>query len=159
MSKIFPVILSGGSGTRLWPLSRSMYPKQFIRFFNGQETSFLGAALARLPQTDGFEQPILLCNNDHRFLVREEVDRAGITPRAIILEPVARNTAPAIAVAALLALRDDPNAILAVMPSDHVIGDEKLFAENIRRAAKVAETGKLVLFGITPNEPHSSDVK
>lgn len=155
MSKIYPVILSGGSGTRLWPLSRSMYPKQFIRFFNGQETSFLGSALARLPEKDGFEQPILLCNNDHRFLVREEIDRSGIEPRAIILEPIARNTAPAIAVAALVALKDDPDAILAVMPSDHVIGDEKLFAENIRRAAEVAETGKLVLFGITPNEPHT----
>lgn len=155
MSKIYPVILSGGSGTRLWPLSRSMYPKQFIRFFNGQDTSFLGAALARLPEKDGFEAPILLCNNDHRFLVREEVERAGIEPKAIILEPIARNTAPAIAVAALVALRDDPEAILAVMPSDHVIGDEKLFAENIRRAAAVAETGKLVLFGITPTEPHT----
>jgi mannose-1-phosphate guanylyltransferase/mannose-6-phosphate isomerase len=132
-----------------------MYPKQFIRFFNGQDTSFLGAALARLPEKAGFEAPILLCNNDHRFLVREEVDRAGIVPKAIILEPIARNTAPAIAVAALIALRDDPGAILAVMPSDHVIGDEALFAENIRRAAAVAQTGKLVLFGITPTEPHT----
>src|SRR5262249_134961 len=136
---IFPVILSGGSGTRLWPLSRAMYPKQFIRFFNGQNASFLGATLTRLPETAGFERPILLCNNDHRFLVREELERAGIEPRAIILEPVARNTAPAIAVAALLALQDNPNAILAVMPSDHVIGDQALFVESIRRAAAVAE--------------------
>jgi mannose-1-phosphate guanylyltransferase/mannose-6-phosphate isomerase len=132
-----------------------MYPKQFIRFFNGQDTSFLGAALARLPQEAGFEPPILLCNNDHRFLVREELDRAGIEPRAIILEPIARNTAPAIAIAALVAMKDDPDAILAVMPSDHVIADETLFAESIRRAAKVAETGRLVLFGITPTEPHT----
>lgn len=155
MSAVYPVILSGGSGTRLWPLSRSMYPKQFIRFFNGQGSSFLGATLARLPHSAGFERPILLCNNDHRFLVREEIERSGIEPRAIILEPIARNTAPAIAVAALVALRDDPNAILAVMPSDHVIGNEALFAENIRRAAAVAESGKLVLFGITPTEAHT----
>ncbi len=155
MSNIFPVILSGGSGTRLWPLSRSMYPKQFIHFFNGQDASFLSSALTRLPKSAGFEAPILLCNNDHRFLVREELDRTGIEPHAIILEPIARNTAPAIVVAALVALKADPNAILAVMPSDHVIADEARFAESVRRAADVAETGKLVLFGIAPNEPHT----
>lgn len=155
MRNIYPVILSGGSGTRLWPLSRSMYPKQFIRFFNGQDSSFLGAALKRLPQSAGFQRPILLCNNDHRFLVREELERAGIEPRAIVLEPIARNTAPAIAVAALLALKDDPAAILAVMPSDHVIKDEARFAAAIQKAAEVAETGKLVLFGITPTEAHT----
>jgi mannose-1-phosphate guanylyltransferase/mannose-6-phosphate isomerase len=155
MSNIYPVILSGGSGTRLWPLSRSMYPKQFIRFFSGQNGSFLAAALARLKQTSGFEAPILLCNNDHRFLIREEVDRAGIDPLAIVLEPAARNTAPAIAVAALLALKDDPNAILAVMPSDHIVKDETNFAEGVKHAAAVAATGKLVLFGIKPTEPHT----
>ncbi len=155
MSAIFPVILSGGSGTRLWPLSRSMYPKQFIKFFNGQDTTFLGATLSRLKTDAGFADPILLCNNDHRFLVREEIERAGITPRAIVLEPVARNTAPAIAVAALAALRENPGAILAVMPSDHVVKDEARFVEGIRRAAKVASTGRLVLFGIKPSEPHT----
>ena len=155
MSVIFPVILSGGSGTRLWPLSRAMYPKQFIRFFDGQSSSFLGATLSRLKSDAGFAQPILLCNNDHRFLVREEIDRAGIKPRAIILEPVARNTAPAIAVAALAALRENPGAVLAVMPSDHVVKDEARFVEGIRRAAKVAVTGRLVLFGIKPTEAHT----
>ena len=155
MSAIYPVILSGGSGTRLWPLSRSMYPKQFIRFFNGQSATFLGQALMRLSPESGFAGPILLCNNDHRFLVKEEIDRAGITPMAIILEPVARNTAPAIAVAALAAHRDNPNAIIAVMPSDHVVLDEPRFVESIKRAAKVAATGRLVLFGIKPNEPHT----
>jgi mannose-1-phosphate guanylyltransferase / mannose-6-phosphate isomerase len=155
MNAIFPVILSGGSGTRLWPLSRSMYPKQFIRFFTGQDTTFLGAAMLRLKADAGFAPPILLCNNDHRFLVREEIERAGITPRAIILEPVGRNTAPAIAVAALAALRENPGAILAVMPSDHVVKDDAKFMEGVKRAAKVAATGKLVLFGIKPDEPHT----
>lgn len=155
MSAVFPVILSGGSGTRLWPLSRSMYPKQFIRFFNGQSSSFLGAALKRLPADAGFAPPILLCNNDHRFLVKEEIEKSGIVPKAIILEPVARNTAPAIAVAALAAVAEDADAILAVMPSDHVIKDSKRFLEAVKRAAKVASTGKLVLFGIVPSEPHT----
>ena len=123
MSDIYPVILSGGSGTRLWPLSRAMYPKQFISFFSGQSTSFLAAALTRLGHDSSFRPPILLCNNDHRFLVREEVDRSGFKPHAIVLEPTARNTAPAIAVAALVALKDNPNAILAIMPSDHVVKD------------------------------------
>ena len=132
-----------------------MYPKQFIKFFNGQDTTFLGATLSRLKTDAGFADPILLCNNDHRFLVREEIERAGITPRAIVLEPVARNTAPAIAVAALAALRENPGAILAVMPSDHVVKDDARFVEGIRRAAKVASTGRLVLFGIKPSEPHT----
>ena len=138
MSDVYPVILSGGSGTRLWPLSRAMYPKQFIRFFSGQSSSFLAAALTRLGQDSSFRPPILLCNNDHRFLVREEVDRSGLKPHAIVLEPIARNTAPAIAVAALVALKDNPNAILAIMPSDHVVKDEKRFAEDVKRAAEVA---------------------
>jgi mannose-1-phosphate guanylyltransferase / mannose-6-phosphate isomerase len=155
VSTLFPVILSGGSGTRLWPLSRSMYPKQFIRFFADQDATFLGATLTRLPQTRGFEAPIILCNNDHRFLVREEVERIGLSPKAIILEPVARNTAPAIAVAALAALQDDADAIIIVMPSDHVVRDVGAFLDAVTRAAKVAATGKLVLFGIKPSEPHT----
>ena len=124
MSTIVPVVLSGGSGTRLWPLSRAMYPKQFINFFNGQGSTFLGAALSRLKLDAGFAAPILLCNNEHRFLVKEEVEKARIEPKAIILEPVARNTAAAIAIAALATVHENPNGILAVMPSDHVVRDE-----------------------------------
>jgi mannose-1-phosphate guanylyltransferase/mannose-6-phosphate isomerase len=132
-----------------------MYPKQFIRFFDGQGTTLLGATLKRLKADAGFAPPIILCNNDHRFLVKEEAARAGIEPKAVILEPVARNTAPAIAVAALVASREDENAILAVMPSDHVVKDEARFVAAVLRAAEVAATGKLVLFGIVPNEPHT----
>lgn len=155
MASIFPIILSGGSGTRLWPLSRAMYPKQFIRFFNGRGVTLLGDTLKRLNSDDGFAAPIVLCNNDHRFLVKEEAARAGIEPKAIVLEPIARNTAPAIAVAALVAYRQDEGAILVVMPSDHVVKDEANFVATVRRAAKVAATGKLVLFGIAPKEPHT----
>lgn len=155
MSDCFPVVLSGGSGTRLWPLSRAMYPKQFIRFFRNQKSTFLGATLARLPIEAGFRQPIILCNNDHRFLVREELEQAGLEAHAVVLEPVARNTAPAIAVAALMALAQSPNAILIVMPSDHAVKDEARFVAAVNKAAGVAAKGKLVLFGIAPNEPHT----
>ncbi len=155
MNAIFPVILSGGSGTRLWPLSRAMYPKQFIRFFSGQARRFWAPRWPACRLKPVSPRQSLLCNNDHRFLVREEVERAGITPRAIILEPVGRNTAPAIAIAALAALRENPAAVLAVMPSDHVVKDDARFMEGVKRAAKVAATGKLVLFGIKPTEPHT----
>jgi mannose-1-phosphate guanylyltransferase/mannose-6-phosphate isomerase len=148
MNAIYPVILSGGSGTRLWPLSRAMYPKQFIRFSKNQPASFLAAALTRLPPAKGFAAPLIVCNNAHRFLVRDEAEGAGIAPRAIVLEPVARNTAAAIAVAALAVERDDPAGILVVMPSDHVIDNEPAFVDAVRRAAEVAATGRLVLFGI-----------
>ena len=155
MLAIHPVILSGGSGTRLWPLSRAMYPKQFIRFSDAQPETFLAAALKRLGKGDGFLPPTVVCNNDHRFLVRDEAERAGLRPSAIVLEPVPRNTAPAVAVAALLVERNDPAGILAVMPSDHVIKEEEAFVAAVRKAGEVAATGRLVLFGIAPSAPHT----
>jgi mannose-1-phosphate guanylyltransferase/mannose-6-phosphate isomerase len=151
---IYPVILSGGTGTRLWPLSRAMYPKQFIRFLGDEQPSFLGATLQRLAGQKDFAAPILVANNDHRFLVRAECEAAKVTPRFVVLEPQARNTAPAIAAAAYL-LADDPDAILVVMPSDHVIGDPETFVAGVRQAAGVAADGRLVLFGIEPTEPHT----
>ena len=154
MNVIYPVILSGGSGTRLWPLSRAMYPKQFISVFNDHGSSLLATTLQRLAGTDGFAQPTIVCNNDHRFLVKEDAERAGVKPRAVVLEPVARNTAPAAAVAALLIERADPAGILVVMPSDHVVKDEAGFVAAVRQAAEVAATGKLVLLGVEPGGPH-----
>ena len=151
---IYPVILSGGSGTRLWPLSRAMYPKQFISF-NGEAASFLGATLKRLAPQEGFQRLIVLCNNDHRFLVKAELEKAKVDTKAIVLEPVARNTAPAIAIAALEVASENPNGVIVVMPSDHAIEDVEKFAEAVRRAAKVAANGKLVLFGIKPSGPHT----
>ena len=150
---IIPVILSGGSGTRLWPLSRSMYPKQFIRFLDKDGPSLLGATLRRASADEAFSPPLVLCNADHRFLVQEELTAAGIEPLAIILEPVARNTAAAITVAALAGLRESADAILVVMPSDHVVKNQIEFVEAIKRAAAVAREGKLALFGIIPDEP------
>jgi mannose-1-phosphate guanylyltransferase/mannose-6-phosphate isomerase len=155
MNDIFPVILSGGSGTRLWPLSRAMYPKQFIRFSASQAVSFLAATLQRLKPEQGFRPPTIVCNADHRFLVQEEAANVGVTPREIVLEPMARNTASAIAVAALHVARENPAGILVVTPSDHVIQDEAAFLDAVRRAADVAAAGRLVLFGITPSGPHT----
>jgi mannose-1-phosphate guanylyltransferase / mannose-6-phosphate isomerase len=155
MGKIHPVILSGGSGTRLWPLSRALYPKQFIRFSKDQDASFLATTMRRLGVDARFAPPIVVCSNDHRFLVRDEADQAGIEPGAIVLEPVARNTAPAIAVAALLVDRADPGGILVIMPSDHVIKDETGFVEAVRRASEIASTGKLMLLGVAPSAPHT----
>ena len=132
-----------------------MYPKQFLHFFNGEGGSLLGGTLDRLAGADSFQAPIIVCNNDHRFLVQEETVKAGIEAQAIILEPMARNTAAAVAVAALYALKRDPDAVLVVMPSDHAVADAAAFVDGIERAAEIAVTGRLVLFGIKPAEAHT----
>lgn len=154
MTPIYPVILCGGSGTRLWPLSRSMYPKQFIRFFD-QNDSLLTATLQRLQPDEGFNKPTLLCNNNHRFLLLDEVKTAKVEPREILLEPTARNTAPAIAVAALSIAGENPEAVLVVMPSDHLLLRADVFRNAVRDAARVAAGGELVLFGIKPDAPQT----
>jgi mannose-1-phosphate guanylyltransferase/mannose-6-phosphate isomerase len=132
-----------------------MYPKQFIRLLDGQGPTFLGATLRRLKREAGFAAPTLISNNNHRFLVREELEQAQLSANEIILEPVARNTAPAIAVAALAVMETDPDGVLVVMPSDHAIQDEARFVEAVRLAANVAALGKLVLFGIKPTSPRT----
>ncbi len=152
---IIPVILSGGSGTRLWPRSRAMYPKQFIRFLDSDDDSFLGTTLKRLPTGSEFADPILMCANDHRFLVQEELNKAGMEHSHIVLEPTARNTAPAIAIAALVAERKNRDATIVVMPSDHVIRDAQTFREAILKATEIADEGRLVLFGIPPESANT----
>jgi mannose-1-phosphate guanylyltransferase/mannose-1-phosphate guanylyltransferase/mannose-6-phosphate isomerase len=149
---IYPVILSGGSGTRLWPLSRDHFPKQLLALV-GPES--LLVATARRVHGAGFAPPMIVCNQDHRFLVREQLEAVGITPDAIVIEPVARNTAPAIAAAAALLAKQDPSALMLVLPSDHIVRDLDAFARAVATAADAAATGCLVTFGITPTAPET----
>src|SRR5438876_911844 len=151
--KIHPVILCGGTGTRLWPLSRRLLPKQFLPLVT--QRTLLQDTILRIADLPGAERPIVISNNDHRFLVAEQLNELGVKPAVQILEPVGRNTAPAVAVAALQARQDDPDAVLLVLPSDHAIGDPTAFREAVLTAARIAGQGFLVTFGIRPTQPHT----
>lgn len=152
MSKLIPVILSGGSGTRLWPLSREMYPKQFLPLVG--DKSMLQATWLRVAAIAG-SGPIVVANAEQRFITAEQLQQIGAQPLAIMLEPTGRNTAPAIAVAALETMRSDPEALLLVLPSDHVIRNEVAFRTAVATATPAAESGKLVTFGIVPTSPET----
>jgi mannose-1-phosphate guanylyltransferase/mannose-6-phosphate isomerase len=153
VSSAIPVILSGGSGSRLWPLSREMYPKQLLAL-TGPKT-MLQDTLARVAGIHGAGAPIVICNEAHRFMVAEQMRALPISPAAIILEPVGRNTAPAVALAALQALKIDPLALLIVAPADHVIRDVKAFHRAAEVALAQAAAGKLVTFGIVAYAPET----
>jgi mannose-1-phosphate guanylyltransferase/mannose-6-phosphate isomerase len=149
---IFPVILSGGSGTRLWPLSRGSLPKQLLALHGARTMIQETVARVSLP---GAAAPILICNDGHRFLVAEQMKEIGVTPSAIVLEPMGRNTAPAAAVAALIAGEKDSQAIVALFPSDHVVTDETAFRAALAVAVKAAEAGSIVTFGLEPTAPET----
>ena len=150
---LHPVLLCGGSGTRLWPLSRRALPKQFLALVSDQ--SMLQETLQRLRGLSQLSAPIVVCSNDHRFLVADQLREIGITPASLILEPMARNTAPAVALAAFAALKNDPDARLLVLPSDHIIGKNKEFHAAIHAALPLAEQGYLTAFGIVPDKPET----
>ena len=152
MQKITPLILCGGSGSRLWPLSRKSYPKQFVPLV-GNKTLFQNSA-TRLTGKQ-FKNPIVVTNSDYRFIVTEQLQEIGIDPGAILVEPEGRNTAPAILAAALFEYRKNPDAILVVAPSDHVINNVNAFQLAIEEAYKVALDGQLVTFGIKPTHPET----
>ncbi|MBS1145563.1 MAG: mannose-phosphate guanylyltransferase/mannose-6-phosphate isomerase [Proteobacteria bacterium] len=152
MSKILPVVLSGGSGTRLWPLSREKYPKQLLPLVG--EQSMLQATVSRLEGLADMAAPLLVCNEEHRFVVAEQVRMLGLQG-AVLLEPFGRNTAPALALAALWAVRDGEDPVLVVMPADHDIADGAAFRDAVARAVKLADTGVTVTFGITPDCPET----
>lgn len=157
MVSIQPVILSGGAGTRLWPLSREQYPKQLLAF-QGEQT-LLQETLKRLDglsaQVDKILDPIIVCNEEHRFLVAEQLRNIGIQAEAILLEPIGRNTAPALTVAAMATLEKNDDAVLLVMPADHVIARPEEFHQAVGIAAGLAEQGRLVTFGIVPTQPET----
>ncbi|MFA5495067.1 MAG: mannose-1-phosphate guanylyltransferase/mannose-6-phosphate isomerase [Porticoccaceae bacterium] len=144
----FPVIMAGGSGTRLWPLSRQLNPKQFLALVD-RKLTMLQLTLGRLDGL-GVAAPLLICNEEHRFLAAEQLRQLGIDDAAILLEPEGRNTAPAIALAALHAVRDGDDPMLLVLAADHLIGDVGSFHGSILNALPLAEAGKLVTFGIVP---------
>lgn len=150
---IHPVILSGGSGTRLWPLSRANYPKQLLPLV-GKET-MLQATLTRAAALLNAQAPILVCNAEHRFLIQEQCEAINIKPEAIYLESVGRSTAPAIALAAFHLARADENAMMLVLPADHVIDDQASFAQAVETAVVAAQEGYLVTFGVAPNAPET----
>ncbi|MCW9023332.1 MAG: mannose-1-phosphate guanylyltransferase/mannose-6-phosphate isomerase [Gammaproteobacteria bacterium] len=156
--KLQPVILSGGSGSRLWPLSREMYPKQLISLVT--EQTMLQDTVSRL---NGIEdknniellKPVVVCNEEHRFFVAEQLRQIGSPADKIILEPIGRNTAPALTLAALAVAKDDPETVLLVMPADHVIQDASVFHQAIEQGMQLSTQGYLVTFGITPDSPQT----
>lgn len=151
--QVTPVILCGGSGTRLWPMSRGGYPKQYLRLAG--EHSLLQQTVLRAGALSGAGAPIVITNAEQRFLVAEQLRSIGVTPAAIVLEPVGRDTAPAVAVAAQIAKEQAPDALLLVLPSDHVILSEAVFGAVCCVAASVARDKYLVTFGIEATSPHT----
>ncbi|MEI7037511.1 mannose-1-phosphate guanylyltransferase/mannose-6-phosphate isomerase [Fulvimonas yonginensis] len=150
---LIPLVLSGGSGTRLWPVSRSNLPKQFLAL-TGQGTLFQ-QTLVRTRELPDLAPPIVVAADDHRFLAAEQLREAGFEDATIVLEPLARNTAPAIALGALAALEHDPDATLLVLPADHLVGESGPFVEAVRTALPLARAGWLVTFGIRPDRPET----
>jgi mannose-1-phosphate guanylyltransferase/mannose-6-phosphate isomerase len=151
--KIYPVILSGGAGTRLWPLSRAVMPKQLLPLVS--DKTMLQETALRVSGWPGLMAPLVVCGNDHRFLVAEQLREIGVTPLGILLEPVGRNTAPAVAAAAHYLKAIDPEAVMLVLPADHVIKDNDAFKDAVLRAGAMVGHGALATFGIVPQAPET----
>jgi mannose-1-phosphate guanylyltransferase/mannose-1-phosphate guanylyltransferase/mannose-6-phosphate isomerase len=149
--RIIPVLLSGGTGSRLWPLSRETYPKQLLSLL-GEKTLLQQTAL-RVADTSLFADPMVIANAEHRFAIGEQLRAVGISNPAIVLEPFGRNTAPAVAIAALLASESDPDAVILAMPVDHWVRDHAAFRAAVSSGLKAARHGRFVLFGLRPTAP------
>jgi mannose-1-phosphate guanylyltransferase len=155
MTALVPVILCGGTGTRLWPLSRATYPKQYWALAGDGEETLLQQTHQRLEGITGLQPPLLICNEDHRFIVAEQMRQIGVEPAAILLEPMGRNTAPAVAVAALQATAHGDDPLLLVLAADHVIQNAAGFRRAVAAGMAAAEAGQLVTFGIVPTAPET----
>tara|TARA_B100000989_G_C19529928_1_gene469030 strand:+ start:1606 stop:3066 length:1461 start_codon:yes stop_codon:yes gene_type:complete len=154
-TKIIPIILSGGIGSRLWPLSRSSYPKQYLKILKKESLTLLQKSYKRLVGLENLEPPIIICNEEHRFIVAEQMREINVKPSSIILEPFGKNTAPAITIAALKAKDIDEKAVLIVLSADHEIEEQKTFQNVIINGIEEANQGKIVTFGIPPKSPET----
>ena len=152
---LIPVILCGGTGTRLWPLSRASYPKQYWPLGSSGEDTLLQQTQQRLAGIDNLGDPLLICNDDHRFIVAEQMRQIGVEPNSILLEPMGRNTAPAVAVATLKATARGEDPLLLVLAADHLIRDADHFRTAIEAGRAAADAGRLVTFGIVPTAPET----
>lgn len=153
MTLITPIILCGGSGSRLWPLSRKSYPKQFAKLLD-HETLFQLTA-KRMSDGATFDKPVIVTNSDFRFIVTEQLSEMGIDPGAVLIEPEGRNTAPAVLAAALHLMARDPDSIMLVAPSDHQMPDGASFQRAIKRGLPPVDAGQMILFGIEPERPET----
>lgn len=152
-ARIHPVILSGGAGVRLWPMSREQYPKQFLPLCS--EQSMLQETARRVTDPARFAPPLVVCNQEHRFVIAEQMRQIGLDGTRIVLEPVGRNTAAAAAIAALIVAGQDPEGLILLLPADHVIQDQPAFLEAVSIAAGAAAMGRLATFGIRPTAPET----
>ena len=151
INKIYPVILSGGSGTRLWPQSRLSFPKQFLKI--NSDYTLIQETLIRIKNKKIFHPPILICNDEHRFLIAEQLREIGIKPKLIILEPIGKNTAAAVTIASLMVKKIDENSKILVLSSDHKINKTNNFHKIINNCSRICDKNKIIIFGIKPNQP------
>ena len=152
---IIPIILCGGSGTRLWPLSRKSFPKQYLKLSNFNNNTLLQNTYKRITKLDGIKNPILICNEEHRFIAAEQMREIKIKPNKILLEPFGKNTGPAIALAALLSIQIEKDPILLVLSSDHKIKNNDKYIKVIKEGIRYANNEKIVTFGVVPHSPET----
>ena len=152
---ILPVILCGGKGTRLWPLSRESYPKQFLSLVANGNDTLMQKTIKRISNLEDLDDPLIICNEEHRFIVKEQLDQIKVNPRTIFLEPLQRNTAPAIAISALFSFANDEDPHLLVLAADHEINDSDKFQRTIKKGLEYSNEGYLVTFGIVPTSPET----
>ena len=152
---IYPVILCGGYGTRLWPLSRKSFPKQFLSLNSNSKYSLLQQTQNRIKGFANFSNPILICNEEHRFIVAEQMREIDVVPNSIILEPIGKSTAPSIVLAALQSLKSNKDSILLILSSDHLMTCDESFNMGLQNAFKLANKGRIVTFGIKATSPNT----